>query len=127
LPFFYQPHRLKGQQSTEGYPQVNPDTFGVADPPDFPDQAPTKKLKLTRRRAFAVFGAGALALGLPAALAAEPAREGRSVGTVSSARLTITHVFQMKCTHSMASLPTIGPETPIGSRMSGRRRADCCG
>ena len=47
------------------------------------NQAPTKKLKLTRRHAFAVFGAGALALGLPAALAAEPAREGRSVGTMS--------------------------------------------
>jgi hypothetical protein len=45
----------------------------------FRTKRPRKKLKLTRRDAFAVFGAGALALGLPAALAAEPAREGRSV------------------------------------------------
>ena len=50
---------------------MTPDTFGAADLPHFAYQAPTKRFKLTRRHAFAAFGAGALAVGLPAALAAE--------------------------------------------------------
>jgi len=62
---------------------VNPDVFGGADTPDFPDQAPTKKLKLTRRHALAVFGAGGVALGVSAALGAEPARQVLAVETKS--------------------------------------------
>src|SRR5438132_1588996 len=68
--------RLKGWQSVDGgLLTVNPDVFGVPDTADFPDQAPTKKLKLNRRHALAVFGASAVALGVPAALGAEPARQ----------------------------------------------------
>ncbi len=62
---------------------MNPDVFGGADTPDFPDQAPTKKLKLTRRHALAVFGAGGVALGVSAALGAEPARQVLAVETKS--------------------------------------------
>src|SRR5437868_8351726 len=48
-------------------------------PPDFADQAPTTKVRITRRHALAVLGAGAGVLGIPRRLAAEPARRGRTL------------------------------------------------
>ena len=77
---------------------MTPNTFGAAEPPDFPDQAPTKRLKLTRRHAFAVFGAGALAVGLPAALAAEPVRERRAVRTIALFRQDAVCVMSAEVT-----------------------------
>src|SRR5205085_8356458 len=59
-----------------GLPTMNSDASDGVNPPDFADQAPTRKLRITRRHVIAVFGAGAVALGLPARLAAEPARAG---------------------------------------------------
>ena len=61
---------------------MNSDASEGVNPPDFADQAPTKKLRITRRHAIAVFGAGAVALGLPAGLAAEPARLGQALAGI---------------------------------------------
>src|SRR5437899_1346766 len=55
---------------------MNSDASESMNPPDFADQAPTRKLRITRRHAIVVFGAGAVAIGIPAGLAAEPARVG---------------------------------------------------